>query len=240
MDNYFSQRTILITVALAAVMLTTLYVADPRRPAPSSENGIVSGDFEQAGRAIEPSEFTQSAPEPEDTFTESLFDSARNLTRDSEVDKRFQAEADRADTEVSAMEDQSDEHTQVDPGLPAPSSKNVMAEPAGEYADQINQAMIFRTAKTEGTLPPEVAPDSHPPTGENVAPEPDGENAREVSQRALIERAKSEGYLIPDVAPESHPPVAGNAATVPQGESADEVNQQALIDRAKSEGYVLP
>lgn len=235
MDKYFSQRTILITVALAAVMLTTLYVADPRPPAtPSYENTMVSGAAEQTGRAIEASQLTHGMPEPEDRETESVFDSARNLKRDAEVDDRVQVDAD------SALDDQFDKQTQDDAGLPAPSSENVMAEPVGEYADQINQAMIFRTAETEGTLPPEVAPDSHPPTGENVAPEPDGENAREVSQRALIERAKSEGYLIPDVAPDSHSPVAGNAATVPQGESADEVNQQALIDRAKSEGYVLP
>ncbi len=88
---------------------------------------------------------------------------------------------------------------------PRPLSSNINSTPTGEYADQIDQAVINEQARTQGIELPEVDPGSHPPTSVNLSSKPSGEHSEEIDQEAIYAKEKRDefGVVESDLAAES-------------------------------------
>ncbi len=238
MNMTISKITVYASLMLGAVVSASIYFMNPDLPSSPSLDHITQPN------ATAEDHSASAAPLLKNTAHEIHVEVPTNDTpmaipSANKSVHQEQDEASLADMVMLAKSNQIPLNSH-DLDLPLPSSKNVMAEATGEYADQINLHSVIHKAWIGGDPPSEVVPGSHPPTGNNIASEPQGENADEVRQQALIDKAKSAGYLLPEVAPDSHPPTDKNVASESEGENSHEVNQQALIDKAKSMGLLLP
>lgn len=122
---------------------------------------------------------------------------ARNVTRDRKnVENTQSINAERQDKLLEEMVAlASGEGIDFGEIRPAPSGNNINSVPIGEYADQIDQAVINEQAKTQGIELPEVSQDSHPPTSVNLSLKPSGEHSEQIDQEAIYDaQAKSDGF----------------------------------------------
>lgn len=234
MKTYIPNKTVLAGSALFALFSASLYYVIP-------ESSISSAPDQSVSLSITNSAIVEDPPAP---ITSSFKNTTHDVpTSDSQgaipLDKtivRVEQENLSPDSDKDfAMLEKNNQPalTTYDLTRPPPSSKNVMDNAIGEYADQINQQIVFQGGGSAGALPPEVAADSHPPSGKNVAVLSQGDNAHEVNQQALIDQAKLDGYLLPEVDAASPPPSGTNVLAEPQGENAQEITQHAQTDAPK-------
>lgn len=195
MKKYISSKTVLVGTAFIALVSASIYFVNPEFSASSShDHSRLSGTAAEDNIATATSSPKNVTHEVQVSDTQGGAVYLDNNTGREEQDNTLSDK----DKDLAMLEKRNQvQLTERDLALPPPSGVNVTAVLTGEYADQIYPQAIFDKAKSEGYLPPEVAPDSHPPSGKNIASESQGENAQEVSQQALIDKAKTEGYLPP-------------------------------------------